>query len=966
MWRTSLCLLMIGISVRAAELNVGPGKAFPTVKAGIAALKDGDTLTIAPGKYYETVDVRKKLKNVTIRAEFPGSVLIHGDKPAPQFSLVPGYRFIYAADWTENVNAVNERDTLRIYLPAATVRDLEFNFGQWFKKDGKLYISTSDGLPPDKHDLTVSVLNGCGLRLWDPEKVTVEGLVFTGFYSHFRTEIWSGYNGIQLQNPDNCAIRDCTAFLNANGISLSGGKNSLVENCVAYANGSLAPTSGGNIIGWSGTGNTIRGCVSMFRFPAGSNQTIGLRFYGTMKDCNIENCVSFGEGGLNIKGKVENSWLKDSYSEQGINALYSRNNVFGGSFNGYNPKDVSPLKEIKKEDWPKLYADPENHDFRPVSKVVIGKLDNLKNGDTVLLPPGEYPELKIEADNVTVRTRGAGASAVVKGGAVTGKNVRLENLVFSAPITLSGDNLSAHSCVFEAKATASGRNLRVTHCQFKTLPDFSKATGYRHSNLGLSEKIAGLSDLDDGRSFDAFPPGPYRLIRSAPPARVTGPFLRSVTDTVADIEWWTDAADATTELCWGTTEKCENRIGQPFSGGNWHSMSLTGLKPGTKYYFRLSSRSPLREHHSNMDLAVENRQMKRSLITTQAMSFNTLGEKPVPRTLTVAEGIISDTLDKARPGDTVVVQGGVYPETLYFRSAGVTLKNAPGEKVWIDGQRILSRGIVLENKPDTVIDGLFFRELAGTSGAGIQINGGVNITVRRCFYDGRSQGYTPPFLVANSVRNLTVDNCFITRGFSGSIFLRCPNLMIRNCVWFNNQIQHFYIHNLPDEAATFARNVIFDNIPMKNRNPLIRCLNIESLKEHMNCYCLRVPEENRKLIAYHRIEGDQVNGEANYEKFLAESGRKRTSFFANPGVKALPQILTFKHPELLKQSNLLLNHDYDKEALELQKQSPAAEEKWNGKSYEPWDFSVFFATNPECVKNHVGLNPELFQNGAAK
>ncbi len=963
MWRNVICLLAIGLCVQAAELRVGPGKNFQTVKAGIDALKDGDTLTIVPGKYFETVEVRRQLKNVTIRAEFPGSVLIHGDKPAPKFSPVFGYRFIYAADWTDDVNAVNERDTLRIYLPAATLRDLEFNFGHWFKKDGRLYISTSDGLPPDKHDLTVSVLNGCGLRLWHPENVVVEGLSFTGFYSHFRTETWSGYNGIQLQSPDRCVIRDCTAFLNANGISLSGGKDSLVENCIAYANGSRAPTAGGNIIGWGGIGNTFRGCVSMFRFPAGSTQSIGLRFYGTMKDCNIENCISFGEDGLNIKGKADNSWLKDSYSEKGVNAHYSRNNVFGG-INGYNAKDVSPLAELKREDCPKYYADPENHDFRPISKVKIGKTGDIKKGDTLLLPPGIYPALEIASDNVTVRTRGAGDSARISGGKITGKNVRLENLVFSAPLTVTGDDAVLHGCVLEDKTVASGKNLKVTHCRFKKIPDFSSATGYRHSNLGVSKEVAGLVDLDDCHSFDAFPSGPYRLVLTSKPAGITGPFVRSVTDSVANIEWWTDSADTTTELSWGTTEKCENRIGQPFSGGNWHSMSLTGLKPGTKYYFRLLSRSPLREHHSNMELAVKNRLMKRTLLTAGPMSFTTLGTRPEPRTLTVSGDSISDTLDRAQPGDTVVIPGGTYSETLYFRSAGITLRNVPGEKVWLDGKRIIPTGIVLENKPDTVIDGLFFRELSGT--AGILIDGGKDITVKRCFYDGRSQGYTPEFIKANSVKNLTVENCFITRGFWGSSFWRCPDLVIRNCVWVDNQIQHLYIHNLPSEKATFTHNLVFDNIPMKIRNSLLSCLNIESLKEDTNCYYLRVPEVKRKLVAYTRIEGEQVNGEANYEKFLADSGQKRTSIFANPGVSVLPEILKFKHPELLKKTPLLQNHDYEKESLELDKQAVSAEQKWDGKTYAPWDFSGFFATNPECVKNHIGLNPELFQNGAAK
>ncbi|NLF93391.1 MAG: hypothetical protein GX564_05840, partial [Oligosphaeraceae bacterium] len=278
-----LVSLTLTLAAWSAELVVGPGTAYQTIGEGLKALKPGDTLTIMPGQYYEALEV-SGFKDNLIRAQFPGSVLIHGDKPAPKFSLLPGYRFVYVADWTENVNALNEFDTLKIYLPRATVKELEFKFAGWHLDGGKLYISTSDGQAPEAHRLTVSVLEGNGLRLSAVENVRIEGLVARGFYSHSKRDTWSGVNGIQLQQPVNCRISNCVAFLNSNGISLSGGSDSVIEDCLAYANGSRQPTSGGNIIGWSGTRNVIRNSRSMFRFPAESDQTIGMRFYGVMLD----------------------------------------------------------------------------------------------------------------------------------------------------------------------------------------------------------------------------------------------------------------------------------------------------------------------------------------------------------------------------------------------------------------------------------------------------------------------------------------------------------------------------------------------------------------------------------------------------------------------------------------------------------------------------------------------------------
>jgi hypothetical protein len=138
---------------------------------------------------------------------------------------------------------------------------------------------------------------------------------------------------------------------------------------------------------------------------------------GKLLNNRIENCISFGEAGINVKGDTpENCWVVNSYSEDVLTALQHRNNVFGSNGstqNGYDPKDFSPLRKIKRSQWSKVYADPENHDFRSIKSVSIGLPGKIVSGSTVLLPPGNYPLLRITADNVTVRTRGKKGRAVV-------------------------------------------------------------------------------------------------------------------------------------------------------------------------------------------------------------------------------------------------------------------------------------------------------------------------------------------------------------------------------------------------------------------------------------------------------------------------------------------------------------------------------------------------------------------------
>ena len=268
--------------------------------------------------------------------------------------------------------------------------------------------------------------------------------------------------------------------------------------------------------------------------------------------------------------------------------------------------------------------------------------------------------------------------------------------------------------------------------------------------------------------------------------------------------------DYSGELLWGETPACEKRSGTLFAGGYWHSASLTDLIPNKKYYFKIDSRSPLREHHSNLELAVRNRNAKRVSAQTGLLDFTTLKKAEPSRVLRV-EKSISETLEKARYGDTVLIPGGVYSETLRVPVSGITIRNVPGEKVWLDGKTLISSGVILENKENVTIDGLFFRHYPGFA---VVIRGGKNININRCFYDGRSSNYTNGMITANCVEKLTFSNSFITNGFYGSSFWRCKDLMIRNNVWYCNQINNFSVHNQPYEIATVKNNIFFDLVPM--------------------------------------------------------------------------------------------------------------------------------------------------------
>ena len=98
-------------------------QAFATIQKGVDALSPGDTLTIGPGEYRENV-FRENLGNpdvdTAIRAAMRGTVVLRGDVPAPAFQPVKGYRFVYAADFDQPAQVVNEVDTLKLLEPASS------------------------------------------------------------------------------------------------------------------------------------------------------------------------------------------------------------------------------------------------------------------------------------------------------------------------------------------------------------------------------------------------------------------------------------------------------------------------------------------------------------------------------------------------------------------------------------------------------------------------------------------------------------------------------------------------------------------------------------------------------------------------------------------------------------------------------------------------------------------------------
>ncbi|NLF94749.1 MAG: DUF1565 domain-containing protein [Oligosphaeraceae bacterium] len=1016
-------------------------QAFRTVNRGLSAIQGGDILRIQPGIYRESVS--RQLPNpgglpILIKAEIPGTVLLRGDVELPVFEKFPGSAFIWSADFAlAEPTAINERDTYRIYTPAASVRELEFTRGKFFYdlEAKRLYVCTSDGQSPAQHYLTASVIAGSGFLL-TTENVTVEGLAVTGFYSHYRN-----FYGLRLSGPGNNRVRNCQAFFNSNGIHLGCRKDSSIEDCTVYANGSNAPVSGGNMVCWGDCENIrISNCRSFFSTHPNN---LEIRFYGgTIKDSRVENSISYGSIGL--KANTSNTWCINSVNGgQGYAAENGRNNVFRGG-NAYNAQDTSlNLDTIPRAEWDGLFADPENYDFHPQSDArglengliddgniyfitpagndsaegrslkqswrSLAKLNSLPKGSIVYLSPGRYPGTTLLAQGLKIRTRGIGNAAVITGDMqVKGQDLEFSNLNFIAGrVEVTGRGNRFHACGFEAVLSIAGQDTALTHNAFSTQPVAGNgAGGYKHSNIylaGLQTALDGFVDFDLpgenpqfrdcangdftvanhsaflGRGFDGHPAGPYRLVRAPQESSTLLPQVHSVTESTINVEWWTNSAQGSSELQWGLDPECLRSVGQSYSGSYYHTVTLENLAPGTRYYFRAVSRSPLREHHSNEYYAAQELTKARKVSTSAVSSACTetavresqtfyvsmQGDDRNAGTKSAPFRSLNQALNIVRAGDTVLLRGGSYTEEVHLRAGGsqgrpITIRNFPGEKVILDGRRIIADGIIIDNKSYIIIDGIYFREFNNSTGAAVRINGGHDITVRRCFADSRSNGYTPGLIYANMVRGLTVANCVISRGFYGATFWRCPDLQLLHNVWYLNQICHFYLHNTPEEKAHLVQNIFFDIIPSKFRDALIGSQNLESVLARDNCFYLRCDPARRAIFSFTRQNGERLEKpKGNYQNYCERSGMNSRAVFVNPGIPALKEHLQFSFlPEIDQQG---MHFSYPEEVTAMGTLSNRVElHKQPDGTFKDWTFSDFFATEPACREIGAGLQPEEF------
>lgn len=1065
MHRILLLVMMIGSQVGfAADYLVGPqgddsldgttpATAFATIQRGIDALTPGDTLTILPGQYAEQVS-REELGSheaeTVIRAQVPGSVLLHGDREAPAFEPVAGMPYVYRAPWQGSVEAVAELDTLSILIRRPRLAELSFNPGTCYldEEAEMLYIAPTDLQPPSAHHYRVMVTPGVGLRLTDPKRVRVEGLAFTGFFRNGTTGLnfekeysW----GLLLTNPEACTVRSITSYLTGGGIGMVRGRDNIIEHCTVYGNSNpFAPESGG-IIRIKTHNDIIRDNLAY------DSTSAGIRFYLTMTGPAIlRNNLSWGnsKGDFWIKGQGAKEFgLAEGCIAGGHFNVYNLRDSLIGGHNTYRRQEGLPPSVIQlpdsKGERDRHFADPTNFDFRLQSTSsyrgtgpdgsdpgpypyqdnvfyvgpngddsAVGTavslawatldhaIDQLESGDTLYLLPGGQYTLAQAAVLEDVNLRGRGPQAVPVSGTFALRDsdgVTIERLAFETLGVAQGRDLTITNSTARSFHTEQISGLTLKHNHFSQAPVLRRSTGLlltgnlfdaaplleqstitwsdyngyttAEARSAMPDRASSLVTTEQpllaGRGPYATSIGPYRMFPERR-IRLGGPIVHQVSDTSANLEWWT-SQPAVCRITWG---KPGDEQTMTLDVNRFASLSLTDLEPATTYTLRIEQVDPYApmDNYDTAGLQPEG----------ASITFTTLAKSSAPTTWYVAPdgddsqaGTSRDTAfrtvqkaaDLVRPGDTVRLAGGSYKETLQLRTSGtaerpITFTTIPGEKVVFDaGNRELTNAFILHHKRHIVIDGFYFigfnvlndsLQWAPHMAGIIKLYRSHDITIRRCLMNGRGGGYNPPFLTAGESDRVTLENCVIASGFKGIHIINSHELQVRHCVFLRNLIQGIILYNTEEEKTTFTHNIFVDSLPRKVGVQYFEVAHAASLNESGNCYVLRVPDEERRMFLFYE---DEEFGATTFDRKLGLAGYREkvnpatTSIIADP----LFQLAIERAPEGAEVGDMKVGDHFVGDWLV-------------GTAGQDLDFPHVFATDEAVKELGCGLQPAAFED----
>jgi len=358
--------------------------------------------------------------------------------------------------------------------------------------------------------------------------------------------------------------------------------------------------------------------------------------------------------------------------------------------------------------------------------------------------------------------------------------------------------------------------------------------------------------------------------------------------TTADLAWSVNGGKATMIVAYGTDpNKLDNVIVR--DTGHYyrrhHLTTLCGLKPATRYFFRLGYRrlldGPTPYHYFRYtwpertprgEEAYYQTLRKRDVFGQRVVSFATRARDVFsPRTYHVSakgddSGTGSETrpfrtigraCEMAEPGDRVVIHEGTYYECIRPLRSGlpghpIAFEAAKGERVEINGKReLIPFGVDLQDRHHVVIRGLVFSAQSeygpDNSGFGqMRVVGASDVRIERCLFDGR-MNYVNPIFVYRS-RDVTIrNNIFVSHHIGAILHDNFGTLTITRNTFLGPTIYKIYAPR--NERVVLRNNLFGENLfPKKKRQYKVVLMANRAVDMDYNCYYFDPRNDERRIV----------------------------------------------------------------------------------------------------------------------
>ncbi|MBR7139179.1 MAG: DUF1565 domain-containing protein [Lentisphaeria bacterium] len=829
-------------------------------------------------------------------------------------------------------------------------------------------------------------LSGSGIIMRGVTGTTVENCVLFANHTDFNN---SGGNLVFYGPAKNSTQRNIISFAsNGAGVRLYSGKflNCLIENCCAFDN------DYGDI--W------IK--------PASNTSVVKGSYAGSLMQARrIENSI-FTRGDTKYHGKAIKSICrererhfdpeKEFVSPANLDFRLMENSIFrkgtGRGVKGYDQKVVF-------NDATKLVSGGTLYFSAPVKKnVVLRNLENITIRGRSIMPAVLKGDLVLEnCKNVRLENVNVMGNASFKGCA----GLTIRRSAFLKDVVIPANSQVRHNLFAGSVKGADDGFLRgnIFCVSYNGKPRFSGWNAYVKNNIPAFEVCswrapapifnnAAAGDLTlknhylfAGRSADGFPTGQYRYDVVSNYDGVTFETGNVSSSSATFLINSASQVKATVKLTAPGAASVSQTINTKGSG----AFAFTGLRPGVSYK-AVCTVIPTPE------ACLTNAPVNSAKSKKYTCTLKTLTGDKAPRVWHVspkgdnandgsspakALAEINAAIRRAGPGDTILIGSGVYTEQLRINSTGtkgkfLTIAGAPGADVVIDGCRMFCYGAQIINRKFIKIDNLRFIRLAGSGGTpdagSIYIRNSSDIHISRILHDNRNGSSQRSFVGIDS-KNILLENSVHITPFGGYQFTRCPNLEIRNCVFFRGKTLNGRVHTTAKMPAHVHHCIFAGQEYQKVKNPTFGANDIGTFNEHDNGFMIRLPRDEKLLIGFNDRNGKRLPSSygsleklrtdtenffkqtLSYTDYLKSERRKDTALFSDPGIKALSFFYRFKSLDHW-QKQFFSTKPADKKFLNEARKK----ELQYGKEIKITDF---IATAPEYRKRNIGLDPKAFE-----